>query len=207
MESWWNRNTVHQSSTRPIAAQLPPAPTGQWKPPAPNKPKTQDNNKQKETGLQSQKGNVYIWEGKKNNCTEAFDTSNLGCKSGSKHTQSMPCEEWERLGWNQAKCSDKKREQELWTTQSCVAFRRRIAFASTAMHTLKASFHLPVNGLVKLFPMLPWIPGLKSMCLAISFFWHAQPESPPSRLPALAQQLCAFEVLGLGKGGKIWPLK
>lgn len=34
-------------------------------PPSPNKPKTEGNNEQKETGIQSQKENIYIREGKK----------------------------------------------------------------------------------------------------------------------------------------------
>lgn len=143
VESLWNRNIVHQSSTGSTAAQLPPTARGLWKPPAPHKPKTKDNNKQKETGIQSQKENIYIWEGGgKNNCTEGFDTTDLGCKFGSKHTQSMPCEEWEWLRWNQANCSNKKKRSKsfVWTTQSCVAFRRRIGFASATTHVIKGKF-------------------------------------------------------------------
>lgn len=41
------------------------------------------------------------------------------------------------------------------TSHSCIAFRWRRAFASTAMHILKASFNLPVNDLANLFPLLP----------------------------------------------------
>lgn len=130
-------------STRSIAAQLPPAPRGVWKPPF---PKHAENE-----GRQWTEGNwdsvperkhLHLRRGKKKNCTGGCDTTNLGCKSGSEHTQSMSSKEWKYLRWNQANCRDKKGSKSfVCTTQSCVAFRRRTAFASRTMNILKASFH------------------------------------------------------------------
>lgn len=165
-------------------------------------------------GFSPRKKTSTFEKGRKRNFTEGCDTTILGCKCAGKHRA------WHVKNENYSDeikltAATKKGSMSfVWTTQSCEAFRRRIGFASTTRHIRKASFNLSINDLVKLFPMLPWIPELKWICLVIFFFlifsnWTWEPVI----LPSLCMDTTApgsastWPSSCVRKGGKAWPLK